>query len=226
MSGGDAPLPPTTFDFRRIHHYHILPGPPRLLAWNDPSHTGDHTAASRLIAPLGLCLSQLSRIVSLAPAHYFLGGALGVAWGFGLRQSIHSLVLGSRNLKRLRAQRLQMELGIQAQGRAAHTQAMRNRLVALQHQTRYGLVLDVIGGVGSALLGVGYLFRTPLLGGTLHNLAHVALPLMHFAVVCRRCWRRWPSRRSSALEGLCIRGTGASACTAISNTWNIPTLPW
>ena len=183
MAHRDAPSPQTVFDFRRIHHYHILPGPPRLLAWEDPSRTGDHTAVSRLIAPLGLCLSQLARVLSLNPAHYALGGALGIAWGFGLRQSIHSLMLGRRNLQRLGQQRDQLQAGMQAHGRATHTDALHARLVNLQNQARYGLALDAVGGVGSAMLGIAYLFRAPLLGGAVHSLAHITLPMLHFGVV-------------------------------------------
>lgn len=178
-----APAPQVVFDYRRIYHYHILPGPPRLLAWDDPSRTGDHTAVSRLIGPLGLMLSQLSRVLNIGAAHYALGGALGVAWGFGLRQSIHSLILGRRNLKRLRGQRAQTEVGIQTHGRAPHTEALHGRVKSLQNQARYGLVLDSIGGVGSALLGLAYLFRAPLLGGAVPHLAHITLPLVHFGVV-------------------------------------------
>ena len=174
---------PRRSEFRRVHHFHTMPSAPRLLAWNDPSRTGDHAATSRYASAFSLQFDHLARVIGVVPAHYFLGAAVGVLFWFGVRQGIHSIMLGRRNLQRLGVERDMIDSLRPAGPQPLYLENLAYRNSAQRWQTRFFMAMDTSATVGAALVGIGTLFRHPLLGGLVHALVPVAVPLLTGAFV-------------------------------------------
>jgi hypothetical protein len=170
--------------FRRMHHLHTIPGIPHLQLWEDPSRTGDHRALSRFTAPLALQFDHLARVVGLLPASFLLGGLTYVILAIGARQAIHNIVLSSRAHHQLTQQRAQLlaQCGSHA-ATPAHLQALLQTIRRDRRLLKYAMVLDGSVAIGAIGVGVGTLFRLPLLGSALPGLIPLAIPLLTAAFV-------------------------------------------
>ena len=147
--------------FRVVHHKHCLPGPRVLLPNSYRGITGDTHATTRNLGPMSLLLTKIGLAVSSPMTQVFFGCGAGVAWGFGLRQSIHSTMLQTRALRTLRKEAHAIA---QTPTRLADT-TDRNALLRINRTTRAeSQVRRAFGGlVASAAtfgIGLGWVFRT------------------------------------------------------------------
>ncbi len=176
---------PRVTAFRHVHHYHAVPGPTSLIGWNDPSRTGDHYAISRYGAALSLQFDRLGRVIGLFPAHIALGAVFGILWGVGVRQSIHSIMLTNRGLRRMNIETQTINQASAPYGGAApvYLRALARRNRHVKWGMRYGIALDASAAFGASVLGLGTLFRHPLLGEIAPALQATAIPILTGAFV-------------------------------------------
>ena len=155
-------------------------GPHALIGWNDPSRSGDHYAISRYCAAFSLQFQHLARVIGVFPAHIALGTMFGILWGFGVRQGIHSIILTNRALRFTKGETeiIKQVKAPYGQAPPVYLQALARRNREVKWSMRYGMVLDASATLGSLTLGVGILFRHPLIGAVSTALTSAALPVL------------------------------------------------
>ncbi len=173
------PKTPAWETFQVVHHRHSLPGPRVLLPRDYRGITGDTHATTRNLGPLALAFTKAGLAVAPPLTQIFFICGVGVAWGFGLRQSVHSAILQTRALRALRLQKRSLEQ-IPTHTTASPTREALldiNRTMRAEAQVRraFGGVVASAAGAGT---GLGWLFRAIAVGTHTTALAHVATPIL------------------------------------------------
>ena len=171
---------PRVTAYRHVHHYHALPGPTSLIGWDDPSRTGDHYAISRYAAAFSLQFDHLARVIGNFPAHIALGAVVGILWGVGVRQSIHSIMLTNRALRRMKVDTkiINAQKAVYGDNPPIYLKALARRNRHVKWSLRYGMGLDAVAGFGASTLGIGVIFRHPLIGEIAPALQSAAIPVL------------------------------------------------
>ena len=165
--------------FRVVRHKHCLPGPRVLLPHDYHGITGDTHATTRNLGPLALAFTKAGLAVAPPLTQIFFSCGVGMAWGFGVRQSIHSSMLQTRVLRALRQQKRTIRETANHLPAAAKPDALlsinRTRRAEAEVRRAFGGVVASAAGAGT---GLGWLFRAIAVGTHTTALAHVALPIL------------------------------------------------
>ena len=128
---------------------------------------------------------RLGRIIGVFSAHFALASVFGILWGIGLRQSIHSIMLTNRGLRRMKVdtKTIQDAKAPYGSDSPVYLRALARRNRHVKWGMRYGMLLDASAGFGDFALGIGTLFRHPIFGEIAPALRSAALPVLTGAFV-------------------------------------------